>query len=172
MLKLLGTVLIFSGTIGASFWVRQSVEEHMKLLYELRQFLFKLSEDMRYTNQPMAYLLQQKSNSRDERILLLCQELADRLLKGNIVSPQKEWDNIFREKRKEFQLTREEMELISEAGNAFFGKCREENQMYFELLMNRLDFMIEGKRNEQAEKQKVLQTVVLMGGAMLILILI
>lgn len=172
MLKLLGGSLILFGTIGGSFWIREEVADHVKLLYELRQLFFKLSEDIRYSRQPMEQLLLQNGNSTDERITSLCQELGQRLLEGNVVSPQAEWEAIFRKKQKELHLSLEEIELLAETGKAFFGKCMEENQTYFDLMMDRLNFLIEGQRRAQREKQKVLQSVVLMGGAMLVLILI
>lgn len=172
MLKLLGCGLILVGAFGGAFWVRAEVADHVRLLYGFQQLFFKLAEDIRYSRQPMEYLLIQSGNSSDERISGICQEIGEKLAKGNVVSAQEEWKKIFRKKRKELHLSENEVELLVEAGTAFFGKCMEENEIYFTLIMDKLGFEIEEQRREQREKQKVLQSVVLMGGAMLVLLLI
>lgn len=172
MLKFFGCCLILMGAFGGALWVRGEVADHVKLLYGFQQLFFKLAEDIRYSRQPMEQLLVQNGNSSDERINGICRELGEKLAEGNVVSAQEEWETIFRKRRKELHLSEEEVELFAEAGNAFFGKCMEENETYFSLVMDRLGFQIEEQRKEQKEKQKVLQSVVLMGGAMLVLLLI
>lgn len=172
MLKIAGCCLIFAGTIGCAIGVRREVADHVHLLYRLKQLLVELSEDIRYSHQPMEQILMQKRFEGDERIAELCVELGKKLAAGNVTSASKEWENIILKKRKELRLSQMEAELLAEAGNAFFGKCMEENSAHFAIVMDKLDFCIEEQRKEQREKQKVLQSVVMMGGAVLVLLLI
>ena len=65
-----------------------------------------------------------------------------------------------------------EREVLEHAGRAFFGKNTEENASNLALCLERLDYIIEEKRGEQKEKKRVAQTVSIMGGLMLIILLI
>ena len=172
MLKLVGCGLIFAGTIGCAIGVRSEVADHVRFLYRLKRLLVELSEDIRYSHQPMEQILLQKQTNTDERIAKLCVELGTKLAAGNVISASEEWENVFLKKRRELHLSQMEAELFAEAGRAFFGKCMEENGAHFAIVMDKLDFCIEEQRKEQREKQKVLQSVVMMGGAVLVLLLI
>ncbi len=171
MLKLLGCCLIGAGSVGGAYGICREVADHFRLLYGFRQLFSQLSEEVRYTRCPMEQLLKNAS-PKDERIARLCMELGDNLSGGDTVSAEEAWRSIFLEKKKELHLSENELEILTEVGSAFFGKCLEENESYFTLAMTRFDFLLDELRKGQKERQKVLQSVVLMGGAVLILLLI
>ena len=70
------------------------------------------------------------------------------------------------------KLLGEEAEILEGAGGAFFGKSVEENRKHLSLSMERLNFLIEEIRKGQKEKQKVYQTVSVMCGVLLIILLL
>ena len=65
-----------------------------------------------------------------------------------------------------------QLEIIANAGNAFFGRNIKENERMLSIYLERLDFVIEQERKEQREKQRVAGAVSVIGGMMLVILFI
>lgn len=74
--------------------------------------------------------------------------------------------------QKKLGLTQEEKEIVAGAGSAFFGKSMGENEKSLEHCLERLDYVIDEVRGEQKEKQKVYQTVSVMCGLIVVILLL
>ena len=82
------------------------------------------------------------------------------------------WKSVVHDAAGERGLTEEEQELFEEAGNAFFGKSLEENEKNYAHYMERLGYVTNRAREERWEKQKVHQTISIMCGLFVILLLL
>ena len=74
---------------------------------------------------------------------------------------------------REFEFVRlcaSELEIIANAGNAFFGRNIKENERMLSIYLERLDFVIEQERKDQREKQRVAGAVSGIGGMMLVIL--
>ena len=69
-------------------------------------------------------------------------------------------------------LKGEEFEVLKAAGNIFFGKSMEENKNSLSLFLERWNDLIAVWQKERREKQKVYQTVTVMCGLMIMILLI
>lgn len=172
MLKVLGCILILLASLGGAYCISLELLHHLALLYELRSLLSNILWEMRYSMQPIELILLYQVRTEDKRLLHICKEIGTRLLKKEAQSGSAVWREVFFAHRKELGLKEAEGEVIEDAGNAYFGKSIEENQKILSLYLERLDFLIEGERQERREKQKVYQTVCIMSGLVLMILLV
>ena len=108
----------------------------------------------------------------DQSIAEILNEISEGLKKKKEVCGAEIWSEVFARHKKKLGLKTEEGELMEQAGRAFFGKSVEENQKVLALYQERLDFLIEVEQKERKEKQKVYQTVCIMSGLVLIILLV
>lgn len=172
MLKLIGSLIIITASVGFAYTIRRDLAEHLRLLYEIRRMLVDISYAARDSMQPVEILLGCFIKTREEHLNAACKEIAERLIEKQEGSGEEVWKTVFGKYKKELGLRGDEAEILEGAGKAFFGKSVEENGKHLALCLERLDFIIENTRGEQKEKQKVYQTVSIMCGLMLIILLI
>ena len=172
MLKLIGCIFIGVSSVGLAVSFGRDLREHLRLLYEIRQLLYDISQEAMYSLLPVERILRFRIHAKDERLGTICVRLSELLTEKNGEGGAMLWKQVFRSCEKELGLTETEAEIIENAGKAFFGKSTEENNRNLALYLERLDYVIENTRSEQKEKQRVLQTVSIVGGFMLIILLI
>lgn len=166
-----GCALIFAASVGLAFCLRRDLGMHLRMLYELRALFVELDCSARTSLQPVEIILG-FVRPKDERLGIICREIAERLTKKEEGAGEQVWRSVFEKYRYRLGLTPEEQELAEDAGRAFFGKSVEENSRHFAMLLERMDFRIETVRAEQKEKQKVYGAVSVLGGLLLIIILV
>lgn len=172
MLKLIGSILILIASIGLAYSIQMELKEHQNRLFELRSLLTKIFWEMNYSRRPVEMVLLYQIDTQDECLNGILREIGQCLMKKEAKCGEDVWQETFRRYRRELGLKREESELIEQAGRAFFGKSVEENQKILSLYQERLDFLMEVERKERKEKQKVYQTVCIMSGLVLIILLV
>lgn len=172
MLKFGGCFLILLASIGSAYSIYKELRQHLKLLYEVRNLLSNLFWEMSYSIQPIETILLYHVKTTDEKLLRICEEIGTNLLKKEAASGGEVWRKCFASHRQELGLREEESEIIELAGSAYFGKSIEENKKMLNLYLERLDYLIEGERKERKEKQKVYQTICIMSGLVLIILLV
>lgn len=172
MLKLLGSLFILTASVGLAYSIKRDMTAHLYLLYEIRKMLIDISYAASESMQPVEILLGCFIRTRNERLNEACGKIAETLMEKREGDGAKVWRKIFEESRSELGLRGEEAEILESAGGAFFGKSVEENRKHLALSMERLDFLIEEIRKGQKEKQKVYQTISVMCGLLLIILLL
>ena len=172
MLKLVGSSLIFIASIGLAYTLQKEVKQHQKRLFELRSLLTKIFWEMNYSMRPVEMVLLYQIDTQDDFLNAILREIGEGLMQKEAKSGEELWKEVFGKHRRQLGLNAEESEVIEQAGRAFFGKSVEENQKILSLYQERLDFMIEVEQKERKEKQKVYQTVCIMSGLVLIILLV
>jgi len=172
VLKLIGSVLILIASIGLAYSVQIELKEHQKRLFELRSLLTKIFWEMNYSMRPVEMVLLYQIDTQDEYLNEIIQEIGKCLMKKEAKCGEDIWREVFRKHRRQLGLKTDEGELIEQAGRAFFGKSVEENQKILSLYQEKIDFLMEVERKERKEKQKVYQTVCIMSGLILIILLV
>ena len=170
MLKLAGSSLILIAASGIACRFHMELELQLKTLYQIRRMFVELEQQMKLTLLPMEQIL--KEMKGDVRLVEICGQIAEELTLRQGEAPEIIWRDIFRKHGKTLGITKEELQVAAEAGSAFFGKNLEENERKLALYLEQMDFMIETVRAKQKEKQRVYQTVSVLGGVMLIILLI
>ena len=172
MLKLVGSALILIASIGLAYSIQTELKQHQSRLFGLRSLLTKIFWEMHYSMRPVEMVLLYQIDTQDECLNRILREIGGSLMKKEAKCGEDIWQDVFKRNRRELGLTVEESELIEQAGRAFFGKSVEENQKILSLYQERLDFLMEVERKERKEKQKVYQTVCIMSGLVLIILLV
>ena len=172
MLKLVGSVFIIISSIGLACSIQNELKKHQERLFELRSRLTKIFWEMNYSLRPVEMVLLYQIETQDECLKIILREIGECLMKKEAKCGEDIWQEVFQKHRRELGLKAEESELIEQAGRAFFGKSVEENQKILSLYQERLDFLMEVEQKERKEKQKVYQTVCIMSGLVLIILLV
>ena len=172
MLKLVGSMLILIASIGLASSIQNELKQHQERLFELRSLLIKIFWEMNYSLRPVEMVLLYQIETQDECLGIILKEIGECLMKKEAKCGEDIWQEVFHKYRKELGLKAEESEVIEQAGRAFFGKSVEENQKVLSLYQERLDFLMEVEQKERKEKQKVYQTVCIMSGLVLIILLV
>ena len=172
ILKMIGSSLILVASFGLAMCVQREMKEHLKCLFELRNILYEIFWEMNFSLQPVEMVLLYQVQTNHFRIREILTEIGEKLKGKSDGLGEEIWRESFAVRRQQLGLKEEESEIIEQAGSAFFGKSMEENQKMLSLYLERLDFLIEGERKERREKQKVYQTVCVMSGLVLVILLV
>lgn len=172
MLKFLGSVCILTASIGLAYTIQVELKEHQRRLFELRSLLTKIFWEMNYSMCPVEMVLLYQIQTQDEYLKEILQEIGEGLKRKEVSCGEEIWQEVFRKYRRRLGLSAEEGEVIEQAGRAFFGKSVEENQKILSMYQEKLDFLIKMEQKERKEKQKVYQTVCVMCGLVLIILLV
>lgn len=172
MLKLVGSVLIMIASIGLAYRMQTERTQHQKRLFELRNLLTRIFWEMNYSMRPVEMVLLYQIQTQDECLGNILKEIGTGLMQKEAKCGEDIWQEVFYAHRRELGLKGEESDLVEQAGRAFFGKSVEENQKILSLYQERLDFLMEVEQKERKEKQKVEQTVCIMSGLLLIILLV
>lgn len=172
MLKLAGSIFVVAAGIGMAYTIRRDMEHHLRRLYDIRKLLVDISYAACESMQPVEILLGCFIRSRDETLNEVCMEIAERLIEKKEGKGEDVWKSVFSDYRKALELTKDEAEIIEQAGSAFFGKSVDENRKHLSIILERLDFLIQTVRGEQKEKQRIYSTVSVLFGVMLVILLI
>ena len=172
ILKILGSSLVLLSSMGLAMCIRKEMKDHLRCLFELRNLLYEIFWEMNFSMQPVEMVLLYQIETTHAGIGEIVREIGEKLKEKTASLGEEIWRESFSMYRKKLGLTEEESEIIEEAGSAFFGKSMEENQKMLSLYLERLDFLIEGERKERREKQKVYQTICVMSGLVLVILLV
>ena len=164
MLKLIGGILVAGSGVGLAVNMIAEIRQHLLRLYEIRQLLINISGEAALALLPMEHILNQPTLTNDVVLQKVCGQIADRLAAKKVESGGKIWWDIFWKNRKELGICASELEIIANAGNAFFGRNIKENERMLSIYLERLDFVIEQERKDQREKQRVAGAVSVIGG--------
>lgn len=170
--KITGCIMIVAASLGLAYTIKRELTEHLRLLYEVRSILVSLSCEAVCSMQPVEILLSRFSGTKEEKLKEILKRIRERLLAREDGRGEEVWCEEFERSKKKLGFTEEEIEILKGAGVAFFGKSLEENKKQLSITLERLDFVIEHTREEQKSKQKVYQTVSVMCGFLLIILLI
>lgn len=172
MLKIIGCFFILGASIGLAYQIQKELKQHQNRLREVLNLFTEIFWEMTYSMKPVEMVLLYQIQTKDECLLGILREIGERLMKKQARNGAEVWTEVFEERKEVLSLKEEEIELIQEAGRAFFGKSMEENQKVLAIYQERLHFLIEMEQKEHKEKRKVSQTVCIMCGLMLIILLI
>ena len=172
MLKIVGCSLILIASGGIAYCIQKEMNHHMVLLYELRRLFLDISYEMQYAMMPMEYIFLQKIQCKEPVLEKICREIGTLLEEKQEKDGGSIWSIVFEKPGKELALKGEEFEVLKAAGNIFFGKSMEENKNSLSLFLERWNDLIAVWQKERRDKQKVYQTVTVMCGLMIMILLI
>lgn len=110
--------------------------------------------------------------SRDEVLVETLGEIASRLKKHIYPNGQMVWEEVFREKKEQWNYEEETFYIILAMGNGFFGNKRSENLCFLKKSLKQLEMQRDRQKDKDAQERKVWIPVGMLGGIMLMIVLI
>ena len=171
-MKLAGSVLVLLASIGIALSLRRELYLHLRLLYEIRSWLIRLSHAAGGSLLTMEALLGGYVKSQNALLQRISLEIAKELMEKEGGAGEDIWRAAFAKHGRELGLDTAEQETVEQAGAAFFGRSVEENKKQLETVLECLDFQIGMARSGLREKQKVYGAVSLLGGVLIVIVLV
>lgn len=166
MQKIVGSMIVIAVCTALGFEKSNELSMHLNALEELKKLFVLLRSEVQYTKAPFAELFLKISRKMDgvyrEWLLRLSKDL-EKHEKGTL---QEVWKVSVYEYLEESRLTKEELEELCRVGNSL-GYLET-----IELYINQLDFSIEKAREELKSKKKLYQSMGIMCGIFLVIVLL
>lgn len=172
MLKLIGSVLILAASVGGSLsWINRFKEQERQLL-AVKELLVILEKQLEFVRLPIAEAVQDMARKAGAPLEEPLSEFTEMLLQNQTEDVEHLWRTILGEHRQEFFLSREEFEILLDIGRLLEPVDSKSQIASIELYKSRVDDKIQKMWAERGNKQKVYQSVCLLGGLVLIIVLL
>ena len=166
MLKLIGSILIITATTGIGFTKSKDMQNCLNTLEELKKLFCLLRNELQYTHAPFAELFSKISEKTSTPYREWLTNLSQRLMNKTRSSFWEIWCLSITEDMKEANLKEEELEELKNVGK---------NMEYIEsleLYIEQLEYRIKNTREAYRSKRKLCQSMGIMGGIFLVILLL
>lgn len=166
MLKLIGSVFIITATTGIGFSKSKELQNHLNALEELKKLFCLLRSELQYTHAPFAEVFSKISTKTSIPYREWLLSLSQRLINKTRGSFWEIWCLSITEDIKETNLKEEELEELKNVGK---------NMEYIEsleLYIEQLEYRIKNTREAYRSKRKLCQSMGIMGGIFLVILLL
>ena len=166
MLKWIGSILILIAGGGIGFSKSYDMEKHLEELEELKKLFYLLRSELQYSRIPFAEVFEKMVPKTVEPYQAWLQYLYQSLNEKRTGSFWKIWSQSIEEKLKHSRLKKQEMEELQNVGKNL------EYMESFDLYIEQLEHRIKNTREEYRSKRKLCQSMGIMGGIFLVIILL
>jgi len=166
MLKLIGSILIITATTGIGFTKSKDMQNCLNTLEELKKLFCLLRSELQYTHAPFAELFSKISEKTSTPYREWLSNLSQRLMNKTRSSFWEIWCLSITEDMKEANLKEKELEELKNVGK---------NMEYIEsleLYIEQLEYRIKNTREAYQSKRKLCQSMGIMGGIFLVILLL
>lgn len=166
MLKFIGTIVIITATTGIGFSKSKELQEHLNALEELKKLFCLLRSELQYTHAPFAEVFSKISTKTSTSYREWLSNLSQRLKNKTRGSFWEIWCLSIAEDMSESNLKEEELQEIKNVGK---------NMEYIEsldLFIEQLEYRIKNTRESYRSKRKLCQSMGIMGGIFLVILLL
>ena len=169
--KVIGMICVLGGIASFLYsWVLEQKKRHGRLeelIMFLKKSIFAMEEEkVRIIEYFEGY------KSRDAVLEDTLKEIAKRLRRNVYPDGQVVWEEVFWEKKADWNYEEETFGMILAAGNGFFGRKRSENLCFLRKSIKQLEMQRDKSKEKDAQERKVWIPVGMLGGIMLMIILI
>lgn len=152
-MKLAGSVLVLLASIGIALSLRRELYLHLRLLYEIRSWMIRLSHAAGGSLLTMEALLGGYVKPHNALLQRISLEIAEQLMEKEGGAGEDIWRAAFAKHGRELGLDTAEQETVEQAGAAFFGRSVEENKKQLRLCWNVLISRL-GRQGASLEKNR------------------
>lgn len=166
MLKLIGSIFIISATTGIGFSKSKELQSHLKTLEELKKLFSLLRSELQYTHAPFVEVFSKISTKTSTTYQEWMSHLSQRLKNKTRGSFWEIWCLSITEDLIETNLKADELEELKNVGK---------NMEYIEsleLYIEQLEYRIKNTREVYRSKRKLCQSMGIMGGIFLVILLL
>lgn len=166
MHKIIGCILIILGTTGAGFSKSRELQNHLMELEELNKIFYLLKSEMEYTRAPLAEIFTKISQKTGEPFQNWLRKLSEKLYEKQGGRLWEIWSNSIEEDLRGSRLKEEEIRDLIQVGR---------NLEYIEnlkLYVEQLEYRIAHTRESYRTKRKLCQSLGIMSGIFLVILLL
>lgn len=171
MLKILGGALVLLAAVFYGFRLSMEQQEHLDQLLAMKEMFLMMAGEISYTKTPLREAFFRISEQNKEPFSGFLKQAAEEL-EENQESIGVFWRNLVDREEARFLFSREEKELLKRAGENFGYLDGQMQLKNLELYIGQAEVMIERFQKELKEKQKLAQTLSVMCGLFVIILLI
>ena len=166
MMKLIGSIFILASCTGLGFSKSSEMQAHLNELEELKKIFYLLKSELQYTRAPFAEVFQKIGQKTREPFQSWLLDLCDRLDKKRSGMFWDIWCSSIEEHLKCCRLKEDEIDELKNAGK---------NLEYIEsldLFIEQMEYRIKHTRESYRTKRKLCQSLGIMGGIFLVILLL
>lgn len=166
MLKLIGSILIFAACTGIGFSKSQEMQLHLLELEELKKLFYLLRSELQYTRAPFAEVFEKIGYKTKEPYQTWLLKLCESINAKNGSMFWEMWCNSIDEYLKDSRLKEDELNELKKVGK---------NLEYIEsldLYIEQMEYKIKNVREAYRSKRKLCQSLGIMGGIFLVILLL
>lgn len=166
MHKWLGSILIIVACTGIGFSKSLEMRKHLEELEELKKLFYLLKNELQYTRAPFAELFEKVGKKGKEPYRTWLLQVSERLKKKGAATFWELWCQSITEDLKESRLKEDELEELKNVGKNL------EYTESIELYIEQLEYKIKNTREIYKTKRKVCQSLGIMSGIFLVILLL
>lgn len=166
MQKIVGSVMVIAVCTALGFEKSRELQMHLNSLEELQKLFTLLKTEIQYTKAPFGEVCLKLSKKMEGTYKDWLLYVSHQLEKRERETLHEVWKTSVYEYLKDSRLTKEELEELCEVGRTL-GYIET-----LELYLNQLDFSIETTREELKTKKKLYQSMGIMCGIFLVIVLL
>lgn len=166
MLKLIGSILILAACTGIGFSKSSEMQLHLNELEELKKIFYLLKSELQYTRAPFAEVFEKIGRKTKEPFQTWLLDLCSRLNEKRSGIFWDMWCNSIEENLNGSKLKEDELAELKSVGK---------NLEYIEsldLYLEQMEYRIQNTRENYRSKRKLCQSLGIMGGIFLVILLL
>lgn len=171
MLKLAGGVLVLLAAVFYGWRLSEEQQEHMEQLVAMKEMFLMMTGEISYTKTPLREAFLRIAEQNKEPFAGFLKKAAEGL-QENQESMGVFWRKLVNQEKERFLFSKEERELLKRAGENFGYLDGQMQLKNLELYIGQAEVMIEQFQKELKEKQKLAQTLSVMCGLFVIILLL
>lgn len=170
-MKLAGGILVILAAVFYGWRLSAEQQEHMEQLLSMKEMFLMMAGEISYTKTPLREAFLRIAGQNKEPFSGFLKKAAEELGE-NQESMGVFWKNLVDREEERFLFSREERELLKRAGENFGYLDGQMQLKNLELYIGQAEVMIERFQKELKEKQKLAQTLSVMCGLFVIILLL
>lgn len=166
MLKIIGSIFIITATTGIGFSKSKELQNHLNTLEELKKLFCLIRSELQYTHAPFTEVFSKIGTKTSTPYREWISSLSQRLMKKTRGSFWEIWCLSITEDLNETNLKKDELEELRSVGKNL------EYIESLELYIEQLEYRIKNTREVYRSKRKLCQSMGIMGGIFLVILLL
>lgn len=175
MWKLTGVFLLLGGMAGILYsWTSQQKINQRRgecFLLFLQKSIHMMQEEKIKVIDYFERYIEEAAESNERVLEQTLKEIIHRLSSNTYPKGQTVWEDVIREGNY-YGFDQEVLQIIVQAGNGFFGRCRDENIAFLQKSIRELELQLVKMKEKSAQERKVWIPVGMLGSVMLAILFI
>lgn len=166
MYKIVGSILVLFTCTGIGLELGREAQKHLEQLEELKKIFIFIKSEIEYSRMPLGSVFRKVSEKTQSIFQIWLRELAKDLEKHEKGTFQKIWEKSIDIHLRGSVLKKQELDELSQIGSSL-GYLET-----LDLYLEQLEFTIQRTREESKSKKKLYQSMGVMGGVFLVIVLL